>query len=280
MRRQAVVLPAVLLAVPLAAPTPGAALSQLGLPGSAPLLAVVALAAWGCEGWLLVITVLTLLERRSGRLARGAAQLLERLAPAPVRTAARIALGATLLTGALGSVPATASPAGHGPTSGRAATVLLLDRPTPAPPRPPTPWPTPALTPALDWPVGTAPVAQGSPSPAAPIASAGSAAPAAAPAPAVRTAPADDSAPAAGPAPADGSAPPDSPAPALGATSSVVVVQPGDCLWRLAARSLGPSTTAARIAAAWPSWWSANRRVIGDDPDLLQPGTRLVPPAS
>ena len=58
-----------------------------------------------------------------------------------------------------------------------------------------------------------------------------------------------------------------------------VVVAPGDCLWRIAARDLGPAATAGAVSAAWPRWYAANRAVIGPDPDLLQPGMRLVPPA-
>ena len=58
-----------------------------------------------------------------------------------------------------------------------------------------------------------------------------------------------------------------------------LVVAPGDCLWRIAARELGPTATTAAVSAAWPRWYAANRAVIGPDPDLLQPGMRLVPPA-
>ena len=58
----------------------------------------------------------------------------------------------------------------------------------------------------------------------------------------------------------------------------VVTVQAGDCLWTIAARALGPEATDAQIAAAWPSWYAANRAVIGADPNLLQPGQRLVAP--
>ena len=57
-----------------------------------------------------------------------------------------------------------------------------------------------------------------------------------------------------------------------------VVVRPGDCLWTLAARFLGPAASARSTAAAWPLWWAANRAVIGDDPDLLLPGLRLRVP--
>lgn len=58
----------------------------------------------------------------------------------------------------------------------------------------------------------------------------------------------------------------------------VVPVRPGDTLWTLAARHLGPGATAAEVADAWPRWWSANRDVIGGDPDLLLPGQLLRPP--
>ena len=59
-----------------------------------------------------------------------------------------------------------------------------------------------------------------------------------------------------------------------------VVVRPGDSLWSLAERSLGDGATAAQVAATWPAWWSANRSVIGEDPDLLRPGAVLTPPPS
>ena len=59
-----------------------------------------------------------------------------------------------------------------------------------------------------------------------------------------------------------------------------IVVRRGDTLWHLAARSLGPSATAADIASEWPRWWHANRQQIGADPGLLLPGMRLLPPAA
>lgn len=79
------------------------------------------------------------------------------------------------------------------------------------------------------------------------------------------------------------------PAPAAGApdlpaatATGAVVVRPGDSLWRLAEQELrrrgGAAPGDAEIAQAWPSWWAANRDVVGDDPDLIQPGTRLAPP--
>jgi hypothetical protein len=57
-----------------------------------------------------------------------------------------------------------------------------------------------------------------------------------------------------------------------------VVVRRGDCLWAIAARTLGSATADADIAAEWPRWYAANRATIGDRPDLLQPGQRLYPP--
>lgn len=69
--------------------------------------------------------------------------------------------------------------------------------------------------------------------------------------------------------------------PGDGAGPRAVVIATGDTLWALAAESLeaaGEAPSTARIAAAWPSWWAANRAVIGDDPDLLRPGAVLSAP--
>ncbi len=60
-----------------------------------------------------------------------------------------------------------------------------------------------------------------------------------------------------------------------------VPVHPGDSLWVIAARRLGPRARAADVAAAWPRWYAANRAVIGADPDRLVPGEVLhAPPAT
>jgi hypothetical protein len=58
-----------------------------------------------------------------------------------------------------------------------------------------------------------------------------------------------------------------------------VIVRPGDTLWQIAARHLGPAATEAQVAADWPRWYAANRLVIGDDPGLITPGTVLHAPA-
>jgi hypothetical protein len=62
------------------------------------------------------------------------------------------------------------------------------------------------------------------------------------------------------------------------APAARVVVRAGDTLWAIAARSLPNSATEADIATACARWYTANRDVIGDDPDLIFPTQRLVPP--
>lgn len=64
--------------------------------------------------------------------------------------------------------------------------------------------------------------------------------------------------------------------PALGGID--VVVAPGDSLWSIVEHHLGPLSTAADIAEAWPAWYDTNRAVIGDDPSLLLPGQVLRAP--
>jgi len=59
-----------------------------------------------------------------------------------------------------------------------------------------------------------------------------------------------------------------------------VTVGPGDSLWTIAGADLGPAATDQQIAIAWPYWYRANRQLIGRDPNLLRPGTRLNRPAA
>ncbi len=61
-------------------------------------------------------------------------------------------------------------------------------------------------------------------------------------------------------------------------TGAAVEVRPGDTLWAIAARTLPPGASPADIAHATTAWHDANRDVIGDDPDLIHPAQRLVPP--
>ena len=59
------------------------------------------------------------------------------------------------------------------------------------------------------------------------------------------------------------------------------VVRPGDSLWAIACRHLearGDTPTNAEVDRLWRAIWVANRAAIGDDPDLIYPGTHLSIP--
>lgn len=58
-----------------------------------------------------------------------------------------------------------------------------------------------------------------------------------------------------------------------------VVVRPGDTLWGLTAAAL-PAASPAELVTAWPTLHRLNQEAVGDDPHLLQPGTRLHLPAA
>jgi nucleoid-associated protein YgaU len=62
-------------------------------------------------------------------------------------------------------------------------------------------------------------------------------------------------------------------------SGEVVVVQPGDTLWSIAARHLGAGASGAAITTAWHAWYAANRAVIGANPSVIRPGQQLVAPA-
>lgn len=73
--------------------------------------------------------------------------------------------------------------------------------------------------------------------------------------------------PSSGPSPARGAGP-------ATPRGELVVVSAGDTLWAIAGEEL------AAGAPHWRRLYAANRKVIGDDPDLIRPGQRLrVPPA-
>ncbi|MFC6287535.1 LysM peptidoglycan-binding domain-containing protein [Nocardioides sp. GCM10027113] len=59
----------------------------------------------------------------------------------------------------------------------------------------------------------------------------------------------------------------------------VVVVRPGDTLWRLAEQSLAAGATDAAVDRRWRRIHALNRDVIGSDPDLVRPAQRLRLPA-
>lgn len=68
-------------------------------------------------------------------------------------------------------------------------------------------------------------------------------------------------------------------APGPDQTSRPRVVHRGDTLWDIAEAALPAESTVAQTAAECRRWYAANRPVVGDDPDLLLPGTRLYPPS-
>jgi len=57
------------------------------------------------------------------------------------------------------------------------------------------------------------------------------------------------------------------------------VIRPGDTLWDIAEAHLAPSQRSpSRIDRYWRQVHAANRDVLGDDPDLIHPGARVVLP--
>jgi nucleoid-associated protein YgaU len=55
-------------------------------------------------------------------------------------------------------------------------------------------------------------------------------------------------------------------------------VRGGDSLWLIATQHLPPDASDSEIDSAWRAWYSTNQQVIGDNPDLIQPGQQLLPP--
>lgn len=64
------------------------------------------------------------------------------------------------------------------------------------------------------------------------------------------------------------------------ATPTEVIVQVGDSLWSIAAAHLEHDASNAQIAAAWPRWYEANKKIIGQNPDHLELGLVLQMPTS
>jgi nucleoid-associated protein YgaU len=207
----------------------------------APLLDVVGLLAWSGSLWLAVVTALA---QAAGHGSHAASALLHRLAPSSVRTLVSVAVGASLATGAI------AGPA--------------LAHPAPGVPRPVS-TAAPALD-SLDWVTHPEPTADARPD----VTPTAVPTPRRSPLPARTTIarrPAVPSQAVVGTAGQDDHASP-----------RAVQVRPGDSLWLIAARALGPVATQQQIATTWPRWWRANRAVIGADPDLIHPGAVLHSP--
>jgi hypothetical protein len=57
-----------------------------------------------------------------------------------------------------------------------------------------------------------------------------------------------------------------------------VVVAPGDSLWSIAVDDLPPEASDAQVTARWHAVYAANCGLIGADPNLIEPGLRLLLP--
>lgn len=58
-------------------------------------------------------------------------------------------------------------------------------------------------------------------------------------------------------------------------TAGIYVVRAGDSLWGIATSQLD-NPTDAETTETWRAIWRANRKAIGDHPELIRPGTALV----
>jgi len=220
-------------------------------------LTVVAALAWLVLVWLIAALVLVGAAAAPGRVGAVASGLSTVLVPAATRRVLAAALGVTLMT-AGGAGAALAAPAAPAPAP-TAISELNLDWPVSAtgPPAAPAPLGRTAA--------GTAPHTSASAAPRPPAAGTAPQTPG-------RNAPRPPEDHTASHTPALATPrPPDH-------AGDEVVVQRGDTLWSIAARHLGAGATDDEITREWPRWWSANRGVVGDDPDLIKPGQRLAPP--
>jgi nucleoid-associated protein YgaU len=97
--------------------------------------------------------------------------------------------------------------------------------------------------------------------------------------PIVRLADAADVDDGAQPAPSNAASPAIAP---VDRTNATYIVEPGDCLWRIARDVLATrgvtEPSGADVARLWPAIYEANRSVIGDDPNLIHPGQSLEIP--
>ena len=272
------------------------ALGGLGDPWAdpvAPMISLLALLAETLVAYLLVVLALRSLCRLPGSVGRIAGQVTLMVAPAAVRRALDLLVGGTLLAqatlvassgigmppGHRTAVPAVAMATSSIP-SGHAATVTGHDldptatgsarpRQVVGDPAETRPAPRRASAPLPPW-LG------GGPSNPAP-GSIGDTEPE--PTGDVGTGPTGEAAPGSNGKAEPGSSGETEPGSSDGAATSYSVAV-GDTLWDIAAAHLGPGErTVLKVDRYWRQVYRANRRVIGADPDLIHPGTRLnVPP--
>jgi hypothetical protein len=237
------------------------ALQDLGGPGADPILSTFALMTLLAEafvGYLLLVLALRSLATLPGLRGHLARRITSALAPAVVRRLVDVLVGGALLvqvavaapdpwpghlsSGACQAVvaPSVCSRSG-GPVTlgatrlGAAQLGLAVDGKEPVQARP---IPRRSAAPLPPW-LG------GGPSKAAPLP----------------------------PSPDDGSS---QAAPGYRARASDYTVEAGDTLWDIAADHLVPAQrSTATIHRYWQQVYRANRPVVGADPDLIHPGTRL-----
>ncbi|MFN2560961.1 MAG: LysM peptidoglycan-binding domain-containing protein [Jatrophihabitans sp.] len=254
-------------ALGLLRPRPGRLAAHLRHPhawvtaaGSDRALAELAGAAlWVAAAWLAVGLAAGLAAWLPGPAGRCAGRIGRALLPRALRglIAGSAGLG-ILLAPVAGAATTPAGPAGPtGPGSSGAPASHASSIPAPA------------------WPVSPADGVSGEPSRP--------------PAPPTTSVPAPVWPSSAGPTPTTPLTSTDQPAPTPGpqvpaSTSTAqarrVRVEPGDCLWLIASRRLGPGASAAQVSAEWPRWYAANESVIGADPDVIRPGEVLHPPSA
>jgi hypothetical protein len=260
------------------------ALGDLGQPWTAPVasvLAAMALAAETLVGYVLVVLVLGSLGTLPGSMGRLAARLTSLITPVAVRRLLDLLVGGALLAQTALAAPPGAPPdhrwtaarleaTGFSPVSGPVGSAATRDS---APAGLGTGW--------LRWPVDEPEPARARPNPrrsAAPLPPWLGGGPSNA-APGHRDEAGNTGAPRHG-GETGGTQAPGHRDEAGATTVAWHVVEVGDTLWDIAAARLVPSErTAANINRYWRQVYRANRSVVGADPDLLHPGTRLqVPP--
>jgi hypothetical protein len=276
-----------------------AAWSAPGRPPDELLVVVLAWAGLGLSVWLAIGSTLALLSGLPGPLGRWCALLANHLTPLLVRRALAAAIGTSAVSLALPPAPVVgtvAAPTPQGPEGASTAGALQLTTQPLAIERASAPGRHPASD-LVVWEL-RATVPERSASDAGASARSDTSAmpgpgfgPTPEPGPAYRPTAPDDAranSPAGSPGfrptrqapvPDESGLPLLAPSPRPGAaTLDTVTVRRGDTLWSIAERHLGSAASDVEIARAWPQWYAANRAVIGDDPDLIHPGTQLVPP--
>ncbi len=205
-------------------------------------VALAALAALGVASAVLVAAAAAEVLRAAGRAGR-LVSLLDRLTPRPVRRVAAVAVAsAVLMTGPAASVAAGRTPRSGGLGGGSGDPPVVADRRSLD--RRTT---TRDLNPTS--PAGGVRDGRAHPTDLHPSG--------------------DD---------ARGAEPASPPEPGPVGDGEEYVVVPGDCLWAIAARRLGPSATNSAVDSAWREIYARNRTAVGDDPDLVHPGLVLTLP--